>query len=354
MKSDEFLYRKKKKPEGNTYYKKISPEDEDSRIESMKPEESLYQQKMGPDGKTYYKQIRIESLTGESLKNDKLRGGAGELGFNYFYQKNKEYVKKWKEVLVKRQIFEMWHALTPKEQKVWIDKATSFDKLFAMTNNLVSLKTQNFTDRSLMYKNIVLHKYPKKEIGNSGYNSAYEYFISILNNFDEFFQKQLMKEFVISPDYLGKPQKNPFADDGFFTIRRKENSVFFKKIIEMWKEANTNFPNKFTNFYTHQSYDRNTLWEQLGEQGRQEWNDSLDALEHAYDMFCKNSKITNPQMRVTNADVKDHLSRMWEAMDRETQNTWNYSAGDTIPIRHRGVRGLDGDFEEEDFEEDNE
>ena len=155
--------------------------------------------------------------------------GAGELGFNYFCEKNKTYVKKWKEVLVNRQLFEMWHGLPVEEQKVWIDKATSFDKLFAMTNNLVSLKTQNFTDSSLMYKDIVLGKYPKKEICNSAYNSAYEYFISIINNLNQFVEKQLIKEFLISPDYLGKPQKNPHANDGFFTIRRKENSVFFKK-----------------------------------------------------------------------------------------------------------------------------
>jgi len=68
-------------------------------------------------------------------------------------------------------------------------------------------------------------------------------------------------------------------------------------------------------------------------------------------MFCENPKITNPQMRVTNADVKDHLSRMWESMDRQTQNAWNHFAGDTLPIRHRGVRGLDGDFDEEDVNE---
>jgi hypothetical protein len=38
--------------------------------------------------------------------------------------------KKWKEVLVNRQLFEMWNVLPQEEQKVWIDKATSFDKLF--------------------------------------------------------------------------------------------------------------------------------------------------------------------------------------------------------------------------------
>jgi hypothetical protein len=236
--------------DGEIDYKEIPLDTVDrQRIESMQHEQLLYQQKMGSDGKTYYEEIPIERLT------DKLRGGAGELGFKYFYEKNKEYVKKWKEVLVKRQLFEMWHALTPKEQKVWIDKATRFDKLFAMTNNLVLKYSDKGSERQIF-----------QELKDSNLYPSIKYKTS-----------------------LGK----------------------------------------------------------VGEKNRQELHDAVDTLEHAYDMFCENSKITNPQMRVTNVDVKDHLSRMWEAMDRESQNKWNYSAGDTLPIRHRGVRGLNGDFKEE-------
>jgi hypothetical protein len=54
-------------------------------------------------------------------------------------------------------------------------------------------------------------------------------------------------------------------------------------------------------------------------------------------------------MRVTDEDVKDHLSRMWEALDTETQNTWIYSADDTLAsVRHRKIRGL---FEDSDSDQ---
>ena len=66
-------------------------------------------------------------------------------------------------------------------------------------------------------------------------------------------------------------------------------------------------------------------------------------------MFCEKTKITNAEMRVTDTDVKDHLSRMWEVLDTETQNTWIVSAGETLPVRQRRVRGL---FEDSDSDED--
>jgi len=335
MNPEELLYRKKKRSDGKTYYyDKIQVDS--PIIESMENTEELYQQKMGSDGKKYYEQIPIESLTIESLKENKLRGGAGELGFKYFYQKNKEYVKKWKEVLVNRQLFEMWHALTPKEQKVWIDKATRFDKLFAMTNNLVSLKYPDTFLNENNYLEITKDRiYPKKETSNFGYKSGYEYFMDVSRKFNIFFNRQVR----LNPT-LNYTQQFAGPADPKYT-----DPAFLKQVVDLWKESI---------MYPIFEYSLYPSWEQLSKEGRQEWHDALDALEHAYDMFCENSKITNPQMRVTNSDVKDHLSRMWEAMDRESQNTWNYSAGDTLPIRHRGVRGLDGDFEEEYLEEDNE
>ena len=127
---------------------------------------------------------------GEKYKNSKklkLKGGAGELGFNYFCEKNKTYVKKWKEVLVNRQLFEMWKALPVEEQKVWIDKATSFDKLFAMTNNLMFLKYPDTFLNENNYLEITKDRiYPKKEIRNFEYKSGYEYFMYVANNFNVF------------------------------------------------------------------------------------------------------------------------------------------------------------------------
>ena len=302
--------------DGETYYKEI-PVDTD-RIESMKPDKLLYQQKMGSDGKTYYEPIPIEKLT------DKLRGGAGELGFKYFYQKNKEYVKKWKEVLVNRQLFEMWHALTPKEQKVWIDKATRFDKLFAMTNNLV-LK---YSEYRAVKHHEMLRRYPKKEISNFEYKSSYEYYMYVAKNFGSFFQQQLQLKPTVNWREGGRGSR---PDPKMY------DSAFREEVFQLWKESSI-----------YPMFKPGISWEQLGEEGRQEWQDALDALEHAYDMFCEKTKITKPEMRLTDEDVKDHLSRMWEALDTETQNTWIYSADDTLPVRDRKIRGL---FEDSDSDE---
>ena len=261
---------------------------------------------------------------GEKYKNSKklkFKGGAGELGFKYFYEKNKTYVKKWKEVLVNRQLFEMWHGLPEEEQKVWIDKATSFDKLFAMTNNLV-----------LKYSEILEitkdRRYPKKEIRNFEYKSGYAYFMYVSSKFNSFLNQQVLLN--PTPNFrFGPGQSDPKYND----------PVFLKQVVNLWKESS---------IYPIFEYSHSSNWEQLSKEGRQEWHDALDALEHGYDMFCEKTKITKPEMRVTDEDVKDHLSRMWEALDTETQNTWIDSADDTLPIRQRKIRGL---FEDSDSDQ---
>jgi hypothetical protein len=212
------------------------------------------------------------------------------------------------------------------EQKVWIDKATSFDKLFAMTNNLVFLKYPEY--RNTVEHLQMLRRYPKKEIRNFEYKSGYEYFMYVAKNFGSFFHKQIQ----LNPTVNYKPEGRYRPPDPKHT-----DPAFREEVFQLWKESSI-----------YPMFKHGISWEQLGEEGRQEWHDALDALEHAYDMFCENSKITNPQMRVTNADVKDHLSRMWEALDTETQNTWIYSADDTLPIRQRKIRGL---FEDSDSDQ---
>jgi hypothetical protein len=263
----------------------------------------------------------------EKYKNSKklkLKGGARELGFNYFCEKNKTYVKKWKQVLVNRQLFVMWNALPLEEQKVWIDKATSFDKLFAMTNNLV-LKYSEYRDNLGMLRRY----HPKKEISNFEYNSGYEYYKYVANNFASFLQKQIQLNPTVnySQRFRGPPPPDPKYTD----------QAFREEVFQLWKESSI-----------YPMFKHGIAWQQLGEEGRQEWHDALDALEHAYDMFCEKTKITNPEMRVTDEDVKEHLSRMWEALDTETQNTWIYSADDTLPIRQRKIRGL---FEDSDSDQ---
>lgn len=257
----------------------------------------------------------------KTQKKLKFKGGAGELGFNYFCEKNKTYVKKWKEVLVNRQLFEMWHGLPVEEQKVWIDKATSFDKLFSMTNNLV-LKYSEY--RNTVEHLQMLSRYPKKEIRNFEYKSGYEYFMYVANNFGSFFNEQLRLNPSVNyrPGSFGPP-------DPKYT-----DQAFREEVFQLWKES-----------CIYPMFKYGISWEQLGEEGRQEWHDALDALEHAYDMFCEKTKITNPEMKVTDENVKDHLSRMWEALDTETQNTW---IDDTLPIRHRKIRGL---FEDSDSDQ---
>jgi len=253
----------------------------------------------------------------------KLKGGAGELGFNHFCEKNKTYVKKWKEVLVNRQLFEMWNALPPEEQKVWIDKATSFDKLFDMTNNLV-LKYSEYQDTVEPHQ--MMRRYPKKEISNFEYKSGYEYFMYVAKNFGSFFHKQIQLNPTVNYRREGGRASKP---DPKYT-----DQAFREEVFQLWKESSI-----------YPMFKHGISWEQLGEEGRQEWYDALDALEHAYDMFCEKTKITNPEMKVTDEDVKDHLSRMWEALDTETQNTW---IDDTLPIRQRKIRGL---FEDSDSDE---
>jgi hypothetical protein len=149
-------------------------------------------------------------------------------------------------------------------------------------------------------------------------------------------------------------------------ITKIDSKSYKNNMLEAWKSSDDVFVRKslrdaVCDAIRYSTLDQSTLIssfpnghilkEYIWSKTAKEWQASYDAFEHAYDMFCENSKITNPQMRVTNADVKDHLSRMWESMDRQTQNTWNHFAGDTLPIRHRGVRGLDGDFDEEDVNE---
>jgi hypothetical protein len=270
---------------------------------------------------------------GEKYKNSKkmkLKGGAGELGFNYFCEKNKTYVKKWKEVLVNRQLFEMWHGLPVEEQKVWIDKATSFDKLFAMTNNLVSLKYPDTFLNENNYLEITKDRiYPKKEIRNFEYKSGYEYFMYVAKNFGSFFHKQVKLNPTVN--YRREGGRGSKPDPKYL------DPAFRKEVFQLWKESSI-----------YHMYKYGMSWEQLGEEGRQEWHDALDALEHGYDMFCEKTKITKPEMKVTDEDVKDHLSRMWEVLDTETQNTWIDSADDTLPVRQRKIRGL---FEDSDSDQ---
>jgi len=305
-------------------------------------DDQLYEEKIRSNGEIYYVKIDIKNL---------LKGGAGELGFNNFYQKNKEYVKKWKEVLVKRQLFEMWHALSPEEQKEWLDKADALDKLFGLT------------DTTDVYKDIFEPKYPPTtELCKllTKHASARAYFDVEIAKLKEFYNDH--QEPGKPPPLILAYNHVAYNNNPLFHTWLKANEgnqTYTNKVLQEWKSSDNvsvrkSLRDAVCDAMTYSTIPK-TTYEQIWSKTAKEWQSSYDAFEHAYDMFCENSKITNPQMRVTNADVKDHLSRMWTGMDIETQNIWNYSEDDTLPdtlsIRHKGVHGLDGDFEEENFDE---
>ena len=54
-----------------------------------------------------------------------------------------------------------------------------------------------------------------------------------------------------------------------------------------------------------------TYWPKVAK----EWEAGFDAFEHAYDLFSQKVKNADPQMKVTDDDVNDHLSRMWQILD---------------------------------------
>jgi hypothetical protein len=306
-------------------------------------EDQLYEEIIEPNGKRRYVRINIQKL---------LKGG----GFNYFYQKNKEYVKKMKEVNVNRQLFEMWHALSPEEQKEWLYKADAFSKLFALT------------DTTDVYKDIFEPKYPPPtELCKllTKHESARKYFDQEMTKLKLFYTESTNKELGRPPAPVG-PITSYYYQTAEWRNYQELTSVWYKKhiqvqtftnkVLEAWRSSDDLFVRKSLRDAVCETMKYSTLYDTTEEliwsKTAKEWQASYDAFEHAYNMFCENSKITNLQMRVTNADVKDHLSRMWTGMNRKTQNTWNYSAGDTLPIRHRGVRGLDGDFDDEYLSED--
>jgi hypothetical protein len=62
------------------------------------------------------------------------------------------------------------------------------------------------------------------------------------------------------------------------------------------------------------------LWDQIGSDGQRLWQDAYDSMVHAYELFCQNVRLTDPEM---SDDVDEHLSRMWERLQEndKTSNT---------------------------------
>jgi hypothetical protein len=112
---------------------------------------------------------------------DEVKSMVENPAYKAFCQENREYVKNWKEEQIKRQLFEMWHALGSHGQKEWLHKADALNKLFEMTN------------KSDFYKGTVTPKYPRTELCKllSGCQSGNDFFNREIQLFKLFYQNYM-------------------------------------------------------------------------------------------------------------------------------------------------------------------
>ena len=214
--------------------------------------------------------------------------------YNSFCHEKREYVKNWKEERIKRQLFEMWHALGANGQKEWLDKAEALDKLFEMTNT------------SDVYKNTVTPKYPRTDLCKllSGYDSAASFFKNETQLFKAFYQHHMDTD-PYRPANI--PGQAPWQS------QVQDNTAYGEKVLEAWKESEGGLRQRplYDSLRGATKQNIHTFWPKVAK----EWETSFDAFEHAYDLFSQKVKNTDPQMKVTDDDVNDHLSRMWEILD---------------------------------------
>ena len=251
-----------------------------------------------------------------------------DLAYKSFCQEKREHVKNWKEERIKRQLFEMWHALDENGQKEWLDKADALDKLFGLT------------DASDVYKDTVTPKYPKTEICKllTKHASARAYFNAEMTKFRKFYndhqepgKPQLPKDFTSSN--LTQQQREQYTQlQTQLTIwvsSNDNNQTYTNKVLQAWKSSDNVFVRKSLRdavcetmiYSTIPKTDNEQIWSKTAK----EWEACYDAFEHAYDLFCQKVKNTDPQMRVTEHDVNEHLSRMWEVLDDKAANTTGYA-----------------------------
>jgi len=242
--------------------------------------------------------------------------------YESFCQEKRAYIKNWKEERIKRQLLEMWHALDENGQKEWLDKADALDKLFGLT------------DASDVYKDIVTPKYPKTEFCKllTKHASARAYFESEIAKF---------RQFYTDHQEPGKPQvtaswqthqavyQQQQQSLNTWVAANQDNQTYTNKVLQEWKSSdNVSFRKSLRDAVcdamTYSTIPKTTN-EQIWAKTAKEWEASYDAYEHAYDLFCEKVKNTNPQMRVTEDDVNEHLSRMWEVLDDKVANTTGYA-----------------------------
>jgi hypothetical protein len=225
--------------------------------------------------------------------------------YNTFCQEKREYVKKLKEEQIKRQLFEMWHALGAIGQKEWIDKADALDKLFEITNT------------SDVYKDTVTPKYPKTEMCKliSGYDSAAAFFSKEAERFKLFYQHHMDTDPYRTADVPGQAP---------WQSKVQDNTEYGEKVLDAWKESEGGLRQRslYDSLKGATKQNVHTFWPKVAK----EWETGFDAFEHAYDLFSQKVKNTDLQMKVTDEDVNEHLSRMWGILnDDKVTNSTGYA-----------------------------
>jgi hypothetical protein len=238
--------------------------------------------------------------------------------YESFCQGKRAYVKNWKEERIKRQLLEMWQALDENGQKEWLDKADALDKLFGLT------------DASDVYKDTVTPKYPKTEFCKllTKHASARQYFNSEMAKFRKFYddrQPQLTAHPHTDPNTYKQQQQSRSE----WISATHDNQTYTNKVLQEWKSSDNvsvrkSLRDAVCDAMTYSTIPKTTD-EQIWAKTAKEWEASYDAFEHAYDLFCEKVKNTNPQMKVTEDDVNEHLSRMWEVLDDKVANTTGYA-----------------------------
>lgn len=229
-----------------------------------------------------------------SRRTPNVKSTIDDSAYNAFCQEKREYVKKWKEEQIKRQLFEMWHALGENGQKEWLDKADYLDKLFAMTNT------------SDVYKYTVTPKYPKTDMCKliSGYDSAAAFFRKEAERFKLFYQHHMDTDPYRTADVPGQAP---------WQSKVQDNTEYGEKVLKAWKESEGGLRQRslYDSLKGATKQNVHTFWPKVAK----EWEAGFDAFEHAYDLFSHKVKNTDRQMKVTDDDVNEHLCRMWEILD---------------------------------------
>ena len=245
--------------------------------------------------------------------------------YESFCQEKREYVKNWKEERIKRQLFEMWHALDENGQKEWLDKADALDKLFGLT------------DASDVYKDTVTPKYPKTEFCKllTKHASARAYFDNEMAKLRKFYtdHQDPSKPQVTAPSIINSCSNPTYAQQqqllSEWIRANNDNQTYTNKVLQAWKSSDNVFVRKSLRDAVCETMTYSTIpktdTEQIWSKTAKEWEASYDAFEHAYDLFCQKVKNTDPQMRVTEDEVNEHLSRMWEVLDDKEANTTGYA-----------------------------